>query len=173
TSRARVIGTPAAAAPHNLPADVIASIGPTLAAADEIVVVVGGSNPHSDAIATRAAQYTNCRVVPDPGAEMPRLMAAADLAVCAGGSTMWELACMGVPFIPIVIADNQRQAAAAMARDGYSAIERAAIPRDLPAAVAALAADAARREALSRRGRQLVDGHGAERVGAALRQIAP
>jgi spore coat polysaccharide biosynthesis predicted glycosyltransferase SpsG len=103
---------------------------------------------------------------------MARLMAAADLAVCAGGSTMWDLACMGVPFIPIVIADNQRQAAAAMARDGYPAIEIAAVPRELPAAMAALAADAGRREALSRRGRQLVDGHGAERVCAALRELA-
>jgi hypothetical protein len=38
--------------------------------------------------------------------------------------------------------------------------------------MAALAADAGRREALSRRGRQLVDGHGAERVCAALRELA-
>jgi spore coat polysaccharide biosynthesis predicted glycosyltransferase SpsG len=85
---------------------------------------------------------------------------------------MWEMACMGVPFIAIVIADNQRQAAAAMARDGYPAIEHAAIERELPAAATALAADADRRAALSRRGRELVDGRGAERVCAALRELA-
>ena len=118
------------------------------------------------------AQLRHGHLVGDPGAGMPDLMAAADLAICAGGSTMWELACMGVPFIPIVIADNQRQAAAAMALDGYRAIERAAVERELPAIAAALAADAGRREALSRRGRQLVDGRGAERVCAALRELA-
>ena len=59
-----------------------------------------------------------------------------------------------------------------MAGDGYPAIERTAIPRDLPAVVAALAGEADRRATLSRRGRQLVDGHGAERVCAALRELA-
>jgi UDP-2,4-diacetamido-2,4,6-trideoxy-beta-L-altropyranose hydrolase len=168
----QVLVTLGAADPHNVTAAVIASLGPALAAATEIVVVVGGSNPHADAIAAHAARQSNCRTVPDPGVDMPRLMAASDLAVCAGGSTMWEMACMGVPFIPIVIADNQRQAAAAMAHDGYPAIAAADVARDLPAAVTALAADAGRREALSRRGRQLVDGRGAERVCAALRELA-
>ena len=168
----QVLVTLGAADPHNVTADVVASLGAAPAAATEIVVVVGGSNPHADAIAACAARQSNCRVVPDPGGDMPRLMAAADLAVCAGGSTMWEMACMGVPFVPIVIADNQRQAVAAMARDGYPAIEAAAVARDLPAAVTALAADAGRREALSHRGRQLVDGRGAERVCAALRELA-
>jgi hypothetical protein len=60
----------------------------------------------------------------------------------------------------------------AMAQDGYPMIDGTAVARDLPAAVAALAADAGRREALSRRGRQLVDGRGAERVCAALRELA-
>ncbi len=97
---------------------------------------------------------------------------AADLAICAGGSTMWEMACMGVPFIPIVIAENQRQAVMAMACDGYPTVDQAAVARDLPAAVAALAADAGRRQELSRRGQQLVDGRGAERVCAALHELA-
>ncbi len=171
-SARQLLFTLGAADPSNVTADVIACIGPALAADMQIVVVAGGSNPHADSIAARAAQLPNCRVVRDPGGEMARLMAVADLAVCAGGSTMWEMACMGVPFIPIVIADNQRQAAVAMTREGYPAIERAAIVPELPAIVTALAVDAGRREALSRRGRQLVDGRGAERVCAVLRELA-
>lgn len=169
----RVLVTLGAADPRNVTADVIASIGPALSAADEILVVVGGSNPHADALADRAARIANCRLVRDPGPDLPRLMAAADLAVCSGSTTMWEMAFLGVPFIPIVIAENQRRVVAAMAADGYPAVDGAAVARDLPPAVAALAADAARRETLSRRGRQLVDGHGAERVCAALRALAP
>ena len=168
----QLLVTLGAADPLNVTAAVIASIGPVLPPDTEIVVVVGGSNPHADAIAACAARLPNCRVLSDPGDGMPRLMVAADLAVCAGGSTMWEMACIGTPFIPIVIAENQRQAAMAMAGDGYPAIEAAAIERELPAVVAALAADAGRRETLSRRGRRLVDGRGAERVCAALRELA-
>ncbi len=171
-STRQALVTLGAADPHNVTADVITSIGPVLATATEIVVVVGGSNPHADAIAARAAQFANCRLVPDPGGDMPRLTAAADLAICAGGSTMWEMACMGVPFIPIVIAENQRQAVMAMARDGYPTVDGAAVARDLPAAAAALAAHAGRRRELSHRGRQLVDGRGAERVCAALHELA-
>jgi UDP-2,4-diacetamido-2,4,6-trideoxy-beta-L-altropyranose hydrolase len=171
-SARQLLVTLGAADPLNVTAGVIACIGPALPAHTEIVVVLGGSNPHADAIAAQATRLPKCRVLPDPGNDMPRLMATADLAVCAGGSTMWEMACMGTPFIPIVIAENQRQAALAMARDGYPVVEAAAVARDLPAAVAALAADAGRREALSRRGRQLVDGRGAERVCAALRELA-
>ncbi len=162
-----------AADPRNVTVGVIASIGPALTAAGEILVVVGGSNPHADALAARAAQLPNCHLIHDPGADLPRLMAAADLAVCGGGTTMWEMACMGLPFIPIVIAENQRQAVAAMAGDGYLTVDGTAVARDLPGAVAALAADAVRREALSRRGRQLVDGRGAERLCTALRALAP
>jgi len=168
----QLLVTLGAADPLNVTAAVIACIDPALLADTEIVVVIGGSNPHTDVIAAQATRLPKCRVLPDPGNDMPRLMAAADLAVCAGGSTMWEMACMGTPFIPIVIAENQRQAAAAMTHDGYPAIEAAAVERELPAVVAALAADAGRREALSRRGRQLVDGRGAERVCAALRELA-
>ena len=168
----RVLVTLGAADPRNLTADVIASIGPALSSVDEILVVVGGSNPHADALADRAAQVPNCRLIRDPGPDLPRLMAAADLAVCSGSTTMWEMASLGVPFIAIVIAENQRQVVAAMAGDGYPAVDGAAVARDLPPAVAALAADAARREALSRRARQLVDGRGAERVCEALRALA-
>ena len=171
-SARRVLVTLGAADPQNVTGDVIACLAPALAAGVEIAVVVGGSSPHGDAVAAQLALLSNCQLVRDPGVGMPNLMAAADLAICAGGSTMWEMACMGVPFIAIVIADNQRQAAAAMVRDGYPAIEPAAIARELPATATALAADAKRRAALSRRGHELVDGRGAERVCAALRELA-
>ena len=172
-SARQLLVTLGAADPLNVTAEVIACVGPALAADTAIVVVIGGSNPHVDTIIARAARLPNCRVVRDPGGDMPGLMAAADLAVCAGGSTMWEMARMGVPFIPIIIAENQRSAVAAMAQDSYPTVDGTAVARDLPAAVVTLAADAGRRDALSRRGRELVDGRGAERVCAALRELAP
>jgi UDP-2,4-diacetamido-2,4,6-trideoxy-beta-L-altropyranose hydrolase len=167
-----VLVTLGAADPDNVTARVIAAVAPALRPAAQLVVVIGGSSPHAEAIGARAREIPRCRLVRDPGDGMPALMAAADLAVCAGGSTMWELAFMGVPFIPVVIAENQRQAVQAMTGDGYLAVEAAAVERDLPTAAATLAVDARGRETLGRTGRRLVDGEGAARVCAALRALS-
>jgi UDP-2,4-diacetamido-2,4,6-trideoxy-beta-L-altropyranose hydrolase len=169
----QVLVTLGSADPDNVTSEIVARLGSVLVADMEVAIVVGGSNPHADAIAAGAGSLPKCRLLPDPGEAMPRLMAATDMAVCAGGGTMLELAYMGVPFIPVIIADNQRAPATALRGDGYPAIEATAVARDLPAAVAVLAADAGRREALSRRGRQLVDGRGAERACAELRALVP
>jgi UDP-2,4-diacetamido-2,4,6-trideoxy-beta-L-altropyranose hydrolase len=168
----RVLVTLGAADPDNITGEVIAVLGTAASADAEAVVVVGGSNPHADAIAAQAGRLPACRLVRDVAEDMPGLMAAADLAVCGGGSTMWEMAFMGVPFIPVVIADNQRAAARAMAGDGYPAVEGDKVGRDLAPLMAALAADAGRRRELSRIGRRLVDGKGVERVCAALRDLS-
>ncbi len=37
-----------------------------------------------------------------------------DLAITAGGSTCWELACLGLPMIAIITADNQQRVAGAI-----------------------------------------------------------
>jgi spore coat polysaccharide biosynthesis predicted glycosyltransferase SpsG len=84
---------------------------------------------------------------------------------------MWEMACMGVPFVPVIIAANQRAAVQAMAGDGYPTIECAAVSSDLPPLLAVLAADPGRRQNLSRIGRNLVDGKGVQRVCAALQDL--
>ena len=42
-------------------------------------------------------------------ADMPALMLWADLCVTAGGSTCWELCALGVPFLTVELAENQRK----------------------------------------------------------------
>ena len=49
---------------------------------------------------------------------MAELMAWADVAISAAGSTAWELACMGLPAALIVVAENQTGIAAALVREG-------------------------------------------------------
>jgi UDP-2,4-diacetamido-2,4,6-trideoxy-beta-L-altropyranose hydrolase len=49
---------------------------------------------------------------------MAELMAAADLAIGAGGTTTWERCCLGLPSIVLVLADNQREVAEAMSAAG-------------------------------------------------------
>jgi spore coat polysaccharide biosynthesis predicted glycosyltransferase SpsG len=100
---------------------------------------------------------------------MANLIASADVAVTAGGSTMWELAALGIPFVSIVVADNQRQSALAMAKYGFPSIDAAGdLERALPGLLNRILPDAAQRGTLSDVGRQLVDGKGAARVCAEI-----
>ena len=84
----------------------------------EAVVVVGGSNPHREQLA-QAAERTAGRVrLQSNVTDMPALMAWADVAISAGGSTCWELAFMGLPSLLVILADNQRLVVEEMARAG-------------------------------------------------------
>jgi methionyl-tRNA formyltransferase len=97
---------------------------------------------------------------------MAPLMAWADLAVSAGGGTLWELALMGVPAFFCIVADNQENAVLALARAGYPVISdlQAVSNAEIGTMVNDLVTNRKHRQELSRVGRQIVDGSGAARV---------
>ena len=74
----------------------------------EVVVVVGGSNPHYEQLKSVCLDAKFLIHLKRNVTNMPDLMAWADVAIAAGGSTNWELAFMGLPSIILVLADNQR-----------------------------------------------------------------
>jgi len=93
--------------PDNVTLKVVQAIKQVKVDGLEVSVVVGGSNPHHGKLKS---------AVQDPGIairlksnvkNMPDLMAGTDLAVSSGGTTVWELAFMGVPSIIGMIAPNQ------------------------------------------------------------------
>lgn len=99
--------------------------------------------------------------------DMPGLMAWADVAVSAGGSTCWELAFMGLPPLILVRADNQVGIAAGLDAGGFGI--NLGVPDDmsmarLPGELVRLLDDSNLRQRMSRKGRALVDGKGAGRV---------
>ncbi len=99
------------------------------------------------------------------------LMARADLAVGAGGASTWERCVLGLPSVCVIVADNQRALAHALAdADVQVALEGEApgFEAALTRAVVALAADPGRRSALARAGRALCDGRGAGRAAEAI-----
>ncbi len=87
---------------------------------------------------------------------------AADLVVCGAGQTMLEALATARPVVAVVMADNQRAQAEAVA--GAALVSDAA---RAPEAAAGLAGDAARRAELSAQP-PAVDGRGAHRVADAL-----
>ncbi len=103
---------------------------------------------------------------------VPELLAAS-IVVVAAGVTMLEALAFGRPAVVVVTAENQRAAAHAVAAADAAVVLEGGAPGDGTAdavvdAVRSLHGNAARREELARRGRQLVDGSGADRVAAAV-----
>lgn len=135
----------------------------------EIDIVLRGNAPHVKRIAQAIRSDTRAHLHIDT-LVMAKLMAAADLAVGAGGTTTWERACLGLPTIVTAIADNQRDNVRALAEagaalsvpigDGYA--ER------LAHAVSSLKADPHRLASMSKAAGKLVDGRGAERLATIL-----
>jgi UDP-2,4-diacetamido-2,4,6-trideoxy-beta-L-altropyranose hydrolase len=105
------------------------------------------------------------------GAAMPELLAWADVAVSAAGTTSWELAYMGVPALLLALAPNQRAVAAGLTRAGAALDARwedDPAPARLAQQLERLLADASTRLRMSGAGRALVDGKGASRALRAL-----
>ncbi len=158
------------------PGDVTATVVAALALLPEIeaVIVVGGGNPRLDSIrASVDAHGGALRLVVNPP-DMAELMAWADVAVSAAGSTAWELACMGLPAALIVVADNQAGIATALARAGVSinlGPHTALDPEHIAATLRDWLPDQARRKTMSLDGRRMIDGQGAKRVFAALKPM--
>ena len=70
-------------------------------------VVIGQQHPHKEKIQQVCAkQNFTCHVQTH---QIAALMAKADVAIGAGGTSVWERFCMGVPSVCIATADNQRQ----------------------------------------------------------------
>ena len=72
----------------------------------EVKVVIGSANPHVDLLYETVNDLSNFTLILNAD-NMPELMAWADVAISAGGSTCWELLFMEIPSLVISIAENQ------------------------------------------------------------------
>jgi spore coat polysaccharide biosynthesis predicted glycosyltransferase SpsG len=101
------------------------------------------------------------------GHDMPSHMAWADVAICGGGSTCWEMAALGVPFVALILSDNQEDIVVELERRGVALNggwgNQVATDR-LGELIRSLSDNRRLREMMSRNGRQLIDGQGAGRV---------
>lgn len=149
----------------------IARVAPGLA----VRVVVGNSNDEGARLeaAARAIDGSTVEFVRNPD-NMALLLRWADLAISAGGSTCWELCCLGVPMTLVTFADNQagitsglHEAGAAESLGWYERVTET----DIAAAIEGLRGDAARRADMSARAGALVDGKGAARVVSVMREM--
>jgi UDP-2,4-diacetamido-2,4,6-trideoxy-beta-L-altropyranose hydrolase len=131
-------------------------------------VVIGAAHPAQNAIASRcvANHLWRLHVQTD---DMANLLAAADLAIGAGGTATWERCALGVPTLAVELASNQRELLREGARAGFLyAFDDPLSVNAIATHLKALVANSGLRRHLSVTALALTDGRGARRVAAAL-----
>lgn len=79
----------------------------------EVDVVVGANNPHRKVIKQQVS-HRPLTILHEPRSHLADLMAQADLALGAGGTTTWERLCLGLPSLVVSIAENQEPSCVAL-----------------------------------------------------------
>lgn len=105
--------------PDNVTEQVLKQLAKTsLNPLTQIIVVMGATAPHLASVQKQAQTMPYKTTVKTNVSNMAEIMTNADLAIGAAGATTWERCCLGLPTIQMVIAENQRQIAQALANDG-------------------------------------------------------
>jgi hypothetical protein len=133
----------------------------------KVKVVVGAVNPHYELLA-KESEGSKHKVEILKGVEdMAPLMEWADSAISAGGSTIWELAFMGVPALLYIVADNQERAVSCLVRDSiFMKVGRPSEINEIGASeiMTQLINDKAKRAAMVEKEQALVDARGLEGI---------
>jgi UDP-2,4-diacetamido-2,4,6-trideoxy-beta-L-altropyranose hydrolase len=168
----RILVTMGGSDPDNLTLTAIEAIRQVSNSDLETAVLMGGSNPHLRSLEA-STQKGSLRLITDV-ANMPELMAWADVAVAGAGTTFWEMCFLGLPAILLVVAENQSSIAAA----GDSKGTAWSLGKGTQASASAISSkledivnSEKTRTTQSENGRKLVDGRGAERVVAFLSDL--
>jgi UDP-2,4-diacetamido-2,4,6-trideoxy-beta-L-altropyranose hydrolase len=131
-----------------------------------IDIVLGAEAPSLASLSKIARRDTRIVLHVD-SPHMARLTAEADIAIGAAGSSTWERCTLGLPTLTIVLAENQRAAAQALAeRDAALSLDLAdpAFDASFDRALRRLTTDAGLRRQLAMASAELCDGLGAPRV---------
>ncbi|MGQ3210413.1 MAG: UDP-2,4-diacetamido-2,4,6-trideoxy-beta-L-altropyranose hydrolase [Shinella sp.] len=137
-----------------------------------VTVVLGPHAPWRADILARATGMKWPTEVLINVADMGSLMAASDLAIGAAGTTSWERCCLGLPALIVVLADNQKDAARALEREGAAVALKqfpdTAFDIELEAAVHELISAPEKLMAMSKAASAVTDGQGADRLALSM-----
>ena len=135
--------------------------------ADVVLGAGAASLPFAESLARQDPRFS----VHVNSKAMPALTATADIAVGAGGGSLWERAVLGLPTLTLILAPNQRETPQAMQAQGTTLALDEATPgfeADFAGAFGRMLSDSVLRRQLSERSAKLCDGRGAERVATTI-----
>jgi len=163
----RVLVSMGGSDPRNVTASVMQALRSIAVDGLEVAVVAGGSNPHLGSLERTVESYDGGFRLLKNVLNMPELMAWADVAVAAAGTTFWEICALGLPSILVALAKNQRSIAERATQLG--AAENLGDSSSVTATMIAnalqkLLGSPEEREIRSQCARRLVDGRGSQRV---------
>ena len=133
----------------------------------KIKVIIGSNNPNSNSLKKESKKLKhNIDLLYSPQ-DIPELMAWADVAVSSGGSTVWELAFMGLPSLVFCLATNQEKSINKLGQYG-SVVDlgwhNKITDLYLRSAIMDICYDQYKRKKMSHLGKTLIDGEGTDRV---------
>ena len=97
----------------------------------EFTVLLGPLGPHYQEVVTLCNKFTNVTHFSFHD-NMAELMSEHDIAIGGAGGTSWERACLGLPSIIVVLADNQKNIADQLVKKGAAiAVDLKNIESDL------------------------------------------
>ncbi len=120
---------------------------------DSNIKIVAGAMPGKEVL-NLFNSCPGCVELVESTNDMPQLMAWADLCISAGGSSCWELCLLGVPFLTVCVAENQKRII-----EGLAAREIA--PKFNQQSFNEMLSSRKMRYKSGQNGMVLVDGHGA------------
>lgn len=134
-------------------------------------LVSGGAAPHLYELRTLAASTPLSISLHTAVEDMAGLMANADLAVGAAGTSAWERCTLGLPSLVLVIADNQELVAQSLVQAGAAVSlgrHEAVTEQQLATQIRALVTDSHHLDEMARYAAALCDGRGTQRTLLAL-----
>jgi UDP-2,4-diacetamido-2,4,6-trideoxy-beta-L-altropyranose hydrolase len=159
--------------PQNFTLKILQCLRATSSSLARLTVLVGPGHPDPESLererihwGTKLSLLRDCR-------QMGQLLRGVDIAITAGGSTLWELCFFGVPPMVFTLAKNQMGIASELQRLGFAADLGWAHSFDPDRLKSELMLLLERdiREKRSQVGRGIVDGKGCQRVVDALRSF--
>lgn len=139
-----------------------------------ITVIMGAGAPALEQVRALAMKTPWPTEVSVDVTDMAERMAAADLAIGAGGGTTWERCCLGLPSIIVETAENQAGIAQMMSAAGAALDPGPLAAPDFAQSLQATLAEApSRLGTMSDAAARICDGDGVARVVLAMQESAP
>lgn len=151
----------------NISPSVLNALIPLLQGIEKLRLVIGPANPNAVALKKTYQNSPQVELLENVQ-DMPSLLCDAKLVITGAGSTVWECLSLGVPFITMILAENQRAIAEELSLKDYAASAGDATSPDFQTRLEKLYLNFKNApEAFSQRtekGKLLIDGQGVFRI---------